>query len=75
MSLAFMILFSSRNPQPPFGYSTEKINLNKLLVTKELATFFCLVSGRSVGPHVRDGDFLMVDKSIETKVGKNDECR
>ena len=70
-----MILLSSRNPQPPFVYSTEKINLNKLLVTNELATFFCLVSGRSEGPHIRDGDFLMVDKSIDTKVGKNSDYR
>ena len=58
------------NPQPPFGESAEKIDLNELLITKEIATFFCRVSGRSMEPHMRDGDVLVVDKSIEPKVGK-----
>ena len=55
---------SAGNPQPPFGDSSEKIDLNKLLITNEIATFFCRVSGRSMEPHMRDGDVLMVDKSI-----------
>ena len=58
------------NPQPPFGESAEKIDLNELLITNEIATFFCRVSGRSMEPYMRDGDVLMVDKSIEPKVGK-----
>ena len=58
------------NSQPPFGESAEKIDLNELLITNEIATFFCRVSGRSMEPHMRDGDVLMVDKSIEPKVGK-----
>ena len=61
---------SAGNPQPPFGESAEKIDLNELLITNETATFFCRVSGRSMEPHMRDGDVLMVDKSIEPKVGK-----
>ena len=61
---------SAGNPQPPFGDSAEKIDLNELLITNEIATFFCRVSGRSMEPHMRDGDVLMVDKSIEPKVGK-----
>ena len=61
---------SAGNPQPPFGESAEKIDLNELLITNEIATFFCRVSGRSMEPHMRDGDILMVDKSIEPKVGK-----
>ena len=61
---------SAGNPQPPSGDSSEKINLNKLLITNEIATFFCRVSGRSMEPHMRDGDVLMVDRSIEPKVGK-----
>ena len=39
-------------------------------MTNEIATFFCRVSGKSMEPHMRDGDILMVDKSIEPKVGK-----
>ena len=61
---------SAGNSQPPFGESAEKIDLNELLITNEIATFFCRVSGRSMEPHMRDGDVLMVDKSINPKVGK-----
>ena len=61
---------SAGNPQPPSGDSSEKIDLNKLLITNEIATVFCRVSGRSMEPHMRDGDVLVVDKSIEPKVGK-----
>ena len=39
-------------------------------MTNEITTFFCRVSGQSMEPHIRDGDILMVDKSIEPKVGK-----
>ena len=57
-------------PQPPFGESAEKIDLNELMITNEIASFFCRVSGRSMEPHMRDGDVQMVDKSIEPKAGK-----
>ena len=58
------------NPQPSSDDSSEKIDLNKLLITNETATFFSRVSGRSMEPHMRDGDVLMVDRSIEPKAGK-----
>ena len=61
---------SAGNPQPPSGDSSEKIDLNKLLITNETTTFFCRVSGRSMEPHMRNGDVLMVDRSIEPKAGK-----
>ena len=61
---------SAGNPQPPSGDSSEKIDLNKLLITNGTATFFCRVSGRSMEPHMRNGGVLMLDKSIEPKVGK-----
>ena len=61
---------SAGNPQPPFGESSEKIDLNELLITNEIATFFCRVSGRSMEPHMKDCDVLMAVKSIDTKVGK-----
>ena len=61
---------SAGNQQPSFGESSEKIDLNELLITNEIATFCCRVSGRSMEPHMRDGDVLMVDKSIEPKAGK-----
>ena len=61
---------SAGNPQPQSGDSSEKIDLNELLITNETATVFCRVSGRSMEPHMRDGDVLMVDRSIEPKAGK-----
>ena len=61
---------SAGNPQPPFGESSEKIDLNELLITNEIATFFCRVSGRSMEPHMRDGDVFMGNKSIEPKAGQ-----
>ena len=56
---------SAGNPQPTSGDSSGKIDLNELLITNEIATFFCRVSGRSMEPHMRNGDILMVDKSIK----------
>ena len=61
---------SAGNPQPQSGDSSEKIDLNELLITNETATFFCRVSGRSMEPHMRDGDVLMVDRRIEPKANK-----
>ena len=59
---------SAGSPQPPFGQSAQKVNLNDLLTVNEVATFFCRVSGRAMEPTMRDGDILMVDKSIEPKI-------
>ena len=61
---------SAGNPQPPLGKSAENIELNELLITNEIATVFCRVSGRSMEPHMRNGGVLMVDKSMEPKVAK-----
>ena len=61
---------SAGNTQPPFGESAEKIDLNELLITNEIATFYCRVSGRSMELHMRNGGILMVDKSMEPKVAK-----
>ena len=49
---------SAGNLQPSFGESSEKIDLNELLITNEIATFFCRFYGRSMEPHMRDGDVL-----------------
>ena len=57
-------------PQPPFAESTEKVNLNELLMINEIAIYFCRVYGRSMEPHMGYGDILMVAKSIDPKVGK-----
>tara|TARA_B100000941_G_C28358254_1_gene475572 strand:+ start:244 stop:501 length:258 start_codon:yes stop_codon:yes gene_type:complete len=41
-----------------------------MLITNEIATVFCRVSGRSMELHMRDGAVLIVDKSMEPKVAK-----
>ena len=61
---------SAGNTPPPFGELAERIDLNELLITNEIATFYCLVSGRSMEPHMRNRGVLMVDKSMEPKVAK-----
>ena len=61
---------SAGNPQPPLGKSAENIELNELLITNEIATVFCRVSGRSMEPHMRNGGVLMVYKSMEPKVAE-----
>ena len=61
---------NASNPQPPASDSSEKIDLNEMLITNEIATTFFRVSGRSIEPHMRDGDVLIVDRSFEPKVGK-----
>ena len=61
---------SAGNPQPPFGESAENIELNELLITNEIATVFCRISGPSMEPHMRNGGVLMVDKSMEPKVAE-----
>ena len=61
---------SAGNPQPTSGDSSEKIDLNKLLIKIEIAIVFCRASGSSMKPHMRNGGVLMVDKSLEPKVAK-----
>ena len=61
---------SAGNPQPQSGDSSEKIDLNELLITNEIATFFCRISDRSIKLHIREGDVLMVDKSTEQKLAR-----
>ena len=57
-------------PSPAQDYIDLKIDLNKELVTNPLNTFYGRVSGTSMcDAGIKDGDILIIDKSIEPKDG------
>jgi DNA polymerase V len=57
-------------PSPAQDYSDTQIDLTKILIRDELATFIVQVSGDSMeGAGIFDGDKLIVDRSIEPRDG------
>lgn len=53
-------------PSPADDYVEKQLDLNELLVTHKEATFFVRVQGHSmVNAGIRDGDLLIVDRTIE----------
>ena len=69
-------------PSPSADYRQRPIDLNEELIAKPLATFLIRVSGRSgEGDFVRDGDIIVVDRSLKPRDGdevivvvENDTC-
>lgn len=58
-------------PSPADDFIEKTLDLNDLLIKHPQATFFVRVSGNSmVNAGIRDGDILVVDKSLEPKEGK-----
>jgi len=58
-------------PSPADDYIEERIDLNKKLIRHPEATYLIRVMGDSmVGDRIEDGDFLIVDRALET--GHND---
>ncbi len=57
-------------PSPAEQYQETPLDLNELLVRRPAATFFVKVSGDSmVGAGIRDGDLLVVDRSLRPASG------
>ena len=57
-------------PSPAEQYLEPPLDLNELLVRRPAATFFVRVSGDSmVGAGIRDGDLLVVDRSLTPASG------
>ena len=57
-------------PSPAEQYSEPPLDLNELLVKRPAATYFVRVSGDSmVGEGIRDGDILVVDRSLRPASG------
>lgn len=58
-------------PSPADDYIEDKIDLNKHLIKKPSATFLVRASGDSmINAGIRDGDLLIVDRSIKPTSGK-----
>lgn len=58
-------------PSPAAGYEETDLDINDILVTNPKATFYVRVKGNSmVDANIKDGDILVVDRSIEAKHGK-----
>ena len=57
-------------PSPAEQYQETPLDLNELLVKRPAATFFVKVQGESmVGEGIRDGDLLVVDRSLRPTSG------
>ena len=57
-------------PSPAEQYAEPPLDLNELLVKRPAATFFVRVSGNSmIGEGIRDGDLLVVDRSLTPASG------
>ena len=58
-------------PSPAEQYQETPLDLNELLVKRPAATYFVRVEGDSmVGAGIRDGDLLVVDRSLRPAVGE-----
>lgn len=58
-------------PSPAEDDIEGKLDLNELLISNASATFFVKASGDSmIGASIQSGDILVVDRSIEPKIGK-----
>lgn len=57
-------------PSPAQDYITESIDLNKELIQNKETTFYARVEGDSmVGAGIYDGDYVVIDKSLEASDG------
>lgn len=70
-----MILPGARSsagfPSPADDYLEKGLDLNELLITNKVATFFMRVEGDSLkASGIRNGDILIVDRSINVTPGK-----
>ena len=58
-------------PSPADDSVEDRLDLHRHLVRNETATFFLHASGNSMeGAGIRDGDLLVVDRSLEPRSGR-----
>ncbi|MBX9949932.1 MAG: translesion error-prone DNA polymerase V autoproteolytic subunit [Candidatus Obscuribacterales bacterium] len=58
-------------PSPADDYLEKSLDLNELLIANKVATFFMRVEGDSLkASGIRNGDMLIVDRSINPSHGK-----
>lgn len=51
-------------PSPAGDYIEESIDLNKFVIKNKSATFYARVDGSSMEPILRDGDLIVIDRSL-----------
>lgn len=57
-------------PSPAEQYAESPLDLNELLITRPAATYFVRAAGDSMqGAGIREGDILVVDRSLEAQEG------
>jgi DNA polymerase V len=67
----FFVPISAGFPSPAEDYVQERLDLHRLLVRNQAATFFLRVKGNSMsGAGINDGDLLVVDRSKAAGSGK-----
>ncbi|MCC2624912.1 MAG: uncharacterized protein K0R14_785 [Burkholderiales bacterium] len=58
-------------PSPAAAYEEPDLDINDIVVTNPVATFYVRVKGTSmVDAHIHEGDILVVDRSVEPVHGK-----
>ena len=70
LSLALAPTIKAGFPSPAQDYTSEAINLGKILVRDNETTFYARVEGNSMcEAGICDGDLVVIDKSIEASEG------
>jgi DNA polymerase V len=55
-------------PSPAIGYEEERLDINDIVVTNPVTTFYVRVKGNSmVDANIKDGDILVVDRSLDAR--------
>ena len=67
----FLAAVQAGFPSPADDSVEDRLDLHRHLVRNETATFFLHASGNSMeGAGIRDGDLLVVDRSLEPRSGR-----
>lgn len=61
-----MCRVSAGFPSPAEDYVEGRIDLNRDLIKHPLSTFYIRVAGDSMEPRIHAGEFLIVDRMVET---------
>ncbi|MCK4856829.1 MAG: translesion error-prone DNA polymerase V autoproteolytic subunit [candidate division Zixibacteria bacterium] len=70
LSVCVLAPVSAGFPSAAGDYLETRLDLNELLIARPASTFFVRVRGESMaGARIRDGDLLVVDRSLEAISG------
>ena len=57
-------------PSPAQDYIKESIDLNKVLIKDKSSTFLAKADGESLNGSIRDGDIMIIDRSLNPRNGQ-----